>query len=72
VTGQGRSAINSGFTFLTIAVPNMARRIGIQTELEAAFGTILANTRLHIFTQIQGAQGQRSAAATIFKDVESD
>lgn len=72
ITSQGRVAIASGFTLLKIQIPDGSGRVNIQTQLETAFGTILPDTRLHIFAEVQETQGQRGPSDTEFKDVETD
>lgn len=72
ITSQGRIAIASGFTLIKIAIPDGGGRVTIQTELESRFGTILADTRLHIFARVQETEGQRGPSDSQFKDVETD
>jgi hypothetical protein len=64
--GIGQRAHN--FTFLANDVPNVARRILLQDELEAAFGTIAIGMRLFISSSIQDAHGQRGPVDTANAD----
>ncbi len=71
ITGQGRSALASNFAFQIIAVPNAARRIFFQTELEAAFGNIVLGQRMFVHSSAQDAHGQRSPIDSTFVDAQS-
>ncbi len=72
IFGQGRLAIAHNFVLVRIANVDGSNRVTIQTQLEAKFGTIVANTRLFIEAFIQDDQGQRGPVDTEFKDVETD
>jgi len=71
VVSQGRQKMSSGFVLMKIAVPDAGRRIFIQDELEAAFGTIQLGQRMFVEVNIQGDQGQRGPVDTAFADAQS-
>lgn len=71
ITGQGRTAIVAGFTFLTIEVPDGSRRILFQDELESAFGTIALGQRMFVQVRSQDSHGQRSPLDARFADAQS-
>lgn len=68
ITGQGRTAIASGFVHQRIAVPDGGLRIFFQTEIESAFGTIALGLRMHFQIVIQNADGRRSQLVAAFTD----
>ncbi|MCH8154660.1 MAG: hypothetical protein IH786_05245 [Proteobacteria bacterium] len=68
ITTQGRSAIAAGLKFQRILVPDGARRITFQAQIEATFGTIDLLLRMHVLVRSQDSEGQRSPADTLFTD----
>lgn len=72
IFGQGRLAVAEGFVLVRIADVDGGGRINIQSQLEAKFGTILANTRLFVEAFIQDDQGQRGPVDTEWVDVDTD
>ena len=71
IAGQGRSALASNFAFQIIGVPNVARRIFFQDELEAAFGTIALGQRMFVHSSAQDSHGQRSPIDSTFVDAQA-
>ena len=71
VTGQGRTVYPDNQTYMINEVPNGARRLLFQDEIESSFGDIILGQRMFASVQVQDDQGQRSAPATIFKDAQT-